>query len=126
MPLLFIISILLTLLFFSGGIFKLMDLNAVTKDFVTKTQLPFFLAKIILVAVILLELIAPVIIAVYSYHPTPLLYYYTKISIISLILFTIAATLLYHFPPHGSNYYSFMSNISTIGGLMLLLQCSKV
>lgn len=118
--LLFIASFFLTLLFFLSGFHKITDFNAVSKGFVNKTKLPFFLAKIIIVVVILLELIAPVIITLYSYNPTQSLLPYTKVSIISLILFTIAATLIYHFPPYGSNYYSCMSNLSTIGGLIVL------
>ena len=70
----------------------------------------------------LLEIAAPLIIALYSYNANPKLYIYAKLSILGLIIFTILATLIYHFPPIGSNYYSFMSNLSTLGGLLLLYQ----
>mgnify|MGYP004412869207 CR=1 FL=1 len=41
-------------------------------------------------------------------------------GIYSLILFTILATLLCHFPPVKHVYYPFISNVTTIGGLLCL------
>jgi uncharacterized membrane protein YphA (DoxX/SURF4 family) len=120
MNLLFIPSLFITLLFFFSGFNKIKDFNQVTKGFVNKTKIPLFLAKIVILCVILLEIIAPLIITLYSYNLNKVLYLYTKLSLIALIIFTILATLIYHFPPIGSNYYSFMSNLSTIGGLILL------
>ena len=87
-----------------------------------KTSIPLSIAKIIISGVILLEIVAPFIISIYSYNSNQKLYTYTKLSILGLIIFTILATLLYHFPPFGENYYSFMSNLSTLGGLLLLYQ----
>jgi uncharacterized membrane protein YphA (DoxX/SURF4 family) len=113
-------SIFITILFFLSGFHKIKDFINVTKGFIKKTHLPFTLGKVIIALVILLEIIAPFIITVYSYNYNPLLLPYARLSIIGLIIFTILATLLYHFPPNKGNYYSFMSNISTIGGLMLL------
>ena len=120
MNLLFIASLFITLLFFLSGFNKIKDFNQVTKGFVNKTKIPLFLSKIVILGVILLEIIAPLIITLYSYNLNKSLYPYTKLSIILLIIFTILATLIYHFPPVGSNYYSFTSNLSTIGGLILL------
>ena len=120
MNLLFIASLFITLLFFLSGFNKIKDFNQVTKGFVNKTKIPLFLAKIVILGVILLEIIAPLIITLYSYNLNKSLYTYTKLSLIGLIIFTILATLIYHFPPVGSNYYSFTSNLSTIGGLILL------
>ena len=120
MNLLFIASLFITLLFFLSGFNKIKDFNQVTKGFVNKTKIPLFLGKIVILGVILLEIIAPLIITLYSYNLNKSLYPYTKLSLILLIIFTILATLIYHFPPVGSNYYSFTSNLSTIGGLILL------
>ena len=120
MNLLFIASLFITLLFFLSGFNKIKDFNQVTKGFVNKTKIPLFLSKIVISGVILLEIIAPLIITLYSYNLNKSLYPYTKLSLIGLIIFTILATLIYHFPPIGSNYYSFTSNLSTIGGLILL------
>ena len=83
-----------------------------------KTQLPLVLSKFIIIGVILLEIIAPFIISLSAF--TSIKKIYTQLAIIGLIVFTILATLIYHFPPYAANYYSFMSNLSTIGGLMVL------
>ena len=112
-------SILINLLFFLSGFHKIKAFNQVTKDFMNKTQLPLVLSKFIIIGVILLEIIAPFIISL-SALTNSIKKIYTQIAILSLIGFTVLATLLYHFPPYGGNYYSFMSNLSTIGGLMLL------
>ena len=122
MDLILISTIYITLLFFLSGFHKIKDFISVTKGFMKKTNMPLTLAKIIIICVILLEIIAPLIISLYSYNSNPKLYSYTKLSLLGLILFTILATFLYHFPPFGSNYYSFMYNLSTLGGLLLLYQ----
>ena len=120
MDLILISTIYITLLFFLSGFDKITNFIQVVKGFVNKTKLPFALSKIIIVCVILLEIIAPLILSIYSYNHNPLLHTYAKLSILGLIVFTILATFIYHFPPVGQNYYSFMSNLSTLGGLLLL------
>jgi uncharacterized membrane protein YphA (DoxX/SURF4 family) len=122
MDLILISTIYITLLFFISGFHKIKDFMKVVKGFMNKTTIPLSIAKIIISGVILLEIVAPFIIALYSYNYNPKLYTYTKLSLLGLIVFTILATLLYHFPPFGENYYSFMSNLSTLGGLLLLYQ----
>ena len=122
MTLVLISTIYITLLFFLSGFHKIKDFTQVVKGFMNKTSIPLILSKIIIGGVILLEIVAPFIISLYSYNSNPILYTYTKISLLGLILFTILATLIYHFPPFGSNYYAFMSNLSTLGGLLLLYQ----
>lgn len=112
-------SILINLLFFLSGFHKIKDFKQVTKGFMDKTKLPLILSKLIIISVILLEIIAPFVISL-SALTNSIRKIYTQIAIFSLIGFTILATLIYHFPPYGGNYYSFMSNLSTIGGLMLL------
>jgi uncharacterized membrane protein YphA (DoxX/SURF4 family) len=113
-------SIFITLLFFLSGFTKIKEFSQVSKGLSQKTMLPLILSKLVIVMVIILEIIGPFIITVSAYYPSSRLEMYAKISILGLIGFTVLATLLYHFPPYGTNAYSFMSNISTIGGLMLL------
>jgi uncharacterized membrane protein YphA (DoxX/SURF4 family) len=120
MELILISTIYITLLFFLSGFHKIKDFIQVVKEFTNRTKIPFTLSKIIIICVILLEIIAPLIISIYSYNHNPLLYTYTKLSLLGLIVFIILATFMYHFPPVGQNYYSFMSNLSTLGGLILL------
>lgn len=117
-----IATIYITLLFFISGFHKIKDFTNVVKGFMNKTALPLPLAKIIISCVIILEIVAPFIISLYSYNSNPQLYTYAKLCLLALIVFIILATFLYHFPPVGSNYYSFMSNLSTLGGLLLLYQ----
>lgn len=120
MELILISTIYITLLFFLSGFHKITDFIQVVKEFTNRTKIPFTLSKIIIICVILLEIIAPLIISLYSYNHNPLLYTYAKLSLLGLIVFIILATFMYHFPPVGQNYYSFMSNLSTLGGLLLL------
>ena len=122
MFILFTLSICITLLFFLSGFHKISGFMDVVKGFVSKTSIPLQLSKLIIVGVILLEIIAPLIIALYAYdYPNSTMNKnLPKLSIVALIVFTILATLIYHFPPYGNNYYSFMSNVSTIGGLSAL------
>jgi uncharacterized membrane protein YphA (DoxX/SURF4 family) len=120
MNLILISTICITLLFFLSGFNKITDFIQVVKEFTNRTKIPFTLSKIIIIGVILLEIIAPLIISIYSYNHNPLLHTYAKLSLLGLIVFTILATFMYHFPPVGQNYYSFLSNISTVGGLLLL------
>lgn len=122
MNLVLIATIYITLLFFISGFHKIKDFTNVVKGFMNKTALPLPLAKIIISCVIVLEIVAPFIISLYSYNSNPQLYTYAKLCLLALIVFIILATFLYHFPPFGSNYYSFMSNLSTLGGLLLLYQ----
>jgi len=122
MNLVLIATIYITLLFFISGFHKIKDFTNVVKGFMNKTALPLPLAKIIIGCVIVLEIVAPFIISLYSYNSNPQLYTYAKLCLLALIVFIILATFLYHFPPFGSNYYSFMSNLSTLGGLLLLYQ----
>jgi uncharacterized membrane protein YphA (DoxX/SURF4 family) len=123
MPSSFVPSILITLLFFLSGFNKIKDFSQVSIGLAKKTRLPLMLSKLAIVIVIILEIIAPFIITVSTYYPSARMEMYAKLSILGLIVFTVLATLLYHFPPYGTNAYSFMSNISTIGGLMLLYNC---
>ena len=70
---------------------------------------------------ILLEIIAPIIIISYTFTGLFKLLPLFKISLISLIVFTIAATIMYHNPfKSGKNYNTFISHLSIIGGLLAL------
>ena len=117
---LFLPSIFITLIFFLAGFNKIRHFNQVSKGLSHKTRLPLILSKLVIIMVIILEIIAPFMITVSAYYTSANMEMYAKLSILGLIIFTVLATLLYHFPPYGANAYSFMSNLSTIGGLLLL------
>jgi len=65
---------------------------------------------------ILIEIVAPLIIVgnIFNLTSNKL----AKYSIISLIVFTIFATLIYHFPTNPGQKNPFMKNVAIIGGLM--------
>jgi hypothetical protein len=122
---LFYPAILITLVFFFSGIEKIYMFSKSTMNFSKKMKVPLTLAKVIISGVILLELIAPVIITSYTFTGLFALLSLFKTALISLIAFTVAATIMYHDPfKGGESYYAFMSNLSTIGGLLALYMCA--
>ena len=117
---LFLAVVLITLLFLLSGFRKTQNLTGTAKYLQSKVKLniDFNLYKLGIISVIILQIFCPLII-LYHIH-TKKYKKYAKISVNLLILFTILATFLFHYPPVGKDYYSFMSNLSTIGGLMFV------
>ena len=115
-----IISSIMTLMFFLAGVDKIVNFTKVVTGFQRRLpgNLNITLCQFAILIAILIEIIAPIVI-VYSFARDKH-YEYAKYAIISLILFTILATLMYHFPPTGRIYYPFISNVASVGGLMLL------
>ena len=111
-------SLLLTLMYFMAGLSKILNFNTVAVEFQNKMQVLAIIAQIIIALVVVIEIVAPLIIVENSFNRNNNTY--AKYATYSLIGFTILATLLYHMPPTGSNYYSVMSNITAVGGLLLL------
>lgn len=119
--LLAISSILITAIFFLSGIFKFMSFSATCKGLLSKpifNFLPHFFSKFAIVLVIILEILAPIFIltGVFYSHANLLAAY----SSLALFAFTFLATLLYHYPPKGVEYYFFIKNIAIMGGLLSL------
>ena len=118
---LFYPSILITLMFFLSGIEKIYMFSKTTMDFSNKINIPLILSKLVISGVILLEIIAPIIIITYTFTGSFNLLSWFKSSLISLIVFTIVATIMYHNPFKSSkNYYEFITHLSIIGGLLAL------
>jgi uncharacterized membrane protein YphA (DoxX/SURF4 family) len=117
----FFASILITLLFFISGFEKIYLFAQSTGKFAKKMGISLTLAQLIICCVIILELVAPTLIAAFLYTGLRSLVPFYKLSVIALALFTILATMIYHNPFKGKEkYYAFMSNLSTLGGLMAL------
>ena len=118
---LLITSVVLTQMFFTSGIDKMNHFNKVVDGFVKRfpIKLPSWMNRLTIFLVIVLEILAPITI-VYAIYKEK---YYDSaiIAAIKLIAFTILATLIYHSPPVGAQYYPFTSNVTTVGGLMLLV-----
>lgn len=108
------------IMFFLSGIDKMINFYKISNEFTTKTpvKIPIQIAYLAIVVAIIIELAAPILINVGLIKKNKKLVLY---STLFLIVFTVLATLLYHFPPIGYQYYPFMSNLTTIGGLMLIL-----
>jgi uncharacterized membrane protein YphA (DoxX/SURF4 family) len=118
---LFYPAVLITLMFFLSGIEKIYTFTKTTMDFSNKINIPLTLSKLVISGVILLEIIAPVIIVSYTFTGLLNLLPLFKTALISLIVFTIVATIMYHNPFESSkNYNTFISHLSIIGGLLAL------
>lgn len=118
---LFYPSILITLMYFLSGIEKIYAFSKTTMDFSNKINIPLTLSKLVISGVILLEIIAPIIIISYTFTGLFNLLPLFKIALISLIVFTILATIMYHNPFKSSkHYYEFITHLSIIGGLLAL------
>jgi len=114
-------AVLITLMFFLSGFEKIYRFPISTAKFSKKMGLPLALGQLIIIATIILEIVAPSIIAMYTFTGQATLVPFFKLSIGALAVFTVVATILYHNPFKGrESYYAFMSNVSTLGGLWAL------
>ena len=120
--------VLLVLFFVLAGYNKIFSFNNTSNmlqkkvsNIIPNLNLPNNFYQFVILLVIILELIAPLIPLHYLIYQDKYMKKYAKLSIYLLIIFTILATGLFHLPATGNNYYSVMSNISTIGGLAVFL-----
>jgi uncharacterized membrane protein YphA (DoxX/SURF4 family) len=113
-------SVLITLMYFLAGVSKIFNFSSVVNGFADLTKLPLTLAQLAIVLVIILEIVAPVIIVSASFKKDENSRKWAKWAAWSLAGFTVLATLLYHFPPTGAQYYPFISNVTAVGALLLI------
>jgi len=116
-----IYAFLILLMYFLAGISKVINFTETVKGFENMffiKNLPTIFYNLAIIGVVLLEIFAPIMIMFSLYTNTFSEYAYY--SSIGLAIFTILATLIYHFPPNGSQYYAFMKNLTATGSLMLL------
>lgn len=113
---------LVLLMFILSGLGKIKEFDKVSKGLMKRfpIKLPLFFFKLSVVGVIIL-LLGGSLFILYSLFSNK----FRKIAsyiIMLLIVFTIAATLLYHFPkPKGKNI-PFWSNITITGAFVLMLK----
>lgn len=112
--------VLLTAMYFLSGFNKIKNFQNVVDGFNNKINIGK-LAYIAIIIAILIELIAPIIMVYSTINHK--FNNYARYATFSLVLFTILATLIYHFPPYANNYYPFMSNLTAIAGLMIFSRC---
>ena len=116
-----IYAFMILLMYFLAGINKARNFAGTVsglKNMFFVKKLPNLFYQLAIFIVIVLEILAPIII-LYSLQTNmynDLAYY----SSVGLALFTVLATLIYHFPPVGGEYYAFMKNLTATGSLMLL------
>lgn len=119
--------LMIVLMYFLSGINKLNNFTETVDKFKSKldsllkldtARLPIMVYQIIIAGVILLEIVAPIVIVVAvqqnKYKSS------ARYCSIGLAIFTIVATLMYHFPPTGGTYYAFMKNLTATGALLLI------
>ena len=114
-------AFLILLMYFLSGINKAMNFSATVKGFHNMfflKNMPTIFYDFAILGVVLLEILAPIVImfSLYTNTYTDYAYY----SSIGLAIFTILATIIYHFPTKGGQYYAFMKNLTATGALMLL------
>lgn len=116
-----IYAFMILLMYFLAGVNKAINFSQTVsglKNMFFLKNLPNLFYQLAIFLVIVLEIVAPLVI-LYSLQTnlhTNLAYY----SSVGLAIFTVLATLIYHFPPVGGEYYSFMKNLTATGSLMLL------
>lgn len=116
-----IYAFMILLMYFLAGVNKIKNFSGTVSSFKKiffLKKLPNIFYKFIIFLVIILEIVAPLII-LYSLQ-TDMYYNFAYISCIGLAGFTVLATLIYHFPPIGGEYYTFMKNLTATGSLFLL------
>lgn len=115
------ITILLTLMFLLSGLHKIRHFDKTILSFnnrLSHFNLPLRrFSRFFICMAILIQIISPLLM-IYSTINDKYIKAAQYASIV-LVFFTIAATILYHFPPYGLKYYPFMSNVTTIAGLLL-------
>lgn len=114
-----IAAILLLFIFVVAGVGKISNFTSTSigmKNMTNLKFLPDIFFKLAIFMAILIEIVAPLIIVgnVFNLTSNKL----AKYSIISLIVFTIFATLIYHFPTNPGQKNPFMKNVAIIGGLV--------
>lgn len=118
---LFYPAVLITLMFFFSGFQKIRNFAKTSTKFAKKIGVSLGFGQLIILCVIALEIIAPLIVAAYTFTGKAPLVPFFKLAVLGLMAFTILATALYHNPLKSKeNYYAFMSNTSAFGGLMAL------
>tara|TARA_B100000900_G_scaffold250091_1_gene213002 strand:- start:1040 stop:1396 length:357 start_codon:yes stop_codon:yes gene_type:complete len=110
-------------MFFLSSFSKIKDYPNVVKGFKKNFEknlfnIPEIFYNLAIVIAICIQFFCPLIILYSIYNPKYKMYGF--IASIWLIIFTILATYLYHFPPSGKEYYPFIGNVTTIGGLSLM------
>ena len=117
----FVYAFMILLMYFLAGINKAKNFSSTVtgfKNMFFMKKLPNLFYQLAIFLVIVLEILAPIII-LYSLQTNTYidLAYFSSVGLAG---FTVLATIIYHFPPSGGEYYAFMKNLTATGSLLLL------
>ena len=118
-----LVTSVLNFMFFVSGFDKLFHFGKVVDGLNARlgNRMPMMVYQTLIVCAIVIEIVCPAIIFYSSIMRSERNDKLAMYSSVGLIMFTVVATLFYHFPPTTSaKYYPFMSNLSLIGGLSLM------
>ncbi len=102
-------------MFFAAGVSKVFNFSSTVKGFMGKTGFTEQLAQLAIILAILIEISAPLIVWIEEYNKKKTRY--SKYALISLILFTLLATIIYHM----GDVSGILKNLTIVGGLTLLI-----
>ena len=120
---LLVVTSILNYMFFVSGLDKMFHFEKVVTGLNNRLGdiMPLIMYKFLVFCALVIELVCPVIIFYSSFKRSKENDKRGVYASLLLILFTVLATLFYHFPPTtSSKYYPFMSNLSLVGGLCLM------
>ena len=119
-------AVLILLLYIMSGVGKVQDFNGTVGHFSTKPifkHMPKVINQLIILGVIVLLLGGSAII-LYSLL-TKKIRMVARLTCFAMAIFTVFATLLYHWPPVGADYYHVLKNTTAVGALLLLSELFK-
>ena len=120
---LLVVTSILNYMFFVSGLDKLFHFEKVVTGLNNRLgdMMPITMYKFLVLCGLVIELVCPLVILYSSLERNKANDRRGVYAGLLLILFTVIATLFYHFPPTSSSkYYPFMSNLSLVGGLSLM------
>jgi uncharacterized membrane protein YphA (DoxX/SURF4 family) len=108
-------------MFFTSGLDKIMNYTKVVNGLEKRLNKTIPYTSILIMCAIVIEIMCPLVIFFCIWKRSKQNDRKGMYASIILMMFTVMATLFYHFPPTTSaKYYPFMSNLALIGGLGLM------
>ena len=112
-----ILAFIITLMFFLSGVDKALKFDHVSEGLKKRTDWSKESSDAALLLATALELFAPPVIVIGTFVKK--IGFFAFLACVGLAVFTVIATLVYHWPPE-KHWYAFTSNITTTGALLLL------
>ena len=119
-------AVLILLLYIMSGIGKIKNFNGTVDHFSKKPifkHMPKIINQLVIVGVIVLLICGSATI-LYSLV-TRKIRLVARLTCFAMAIFTVFATLLYHWPPVGADYYHTLKNTTAVGALLLLSELFK-